>query len=400
MNLPVFHPFLANASSYPKSKIPILPTLSCKSLKFDRFADKQSAFIARGEFFIQGRYALAEAIKRASRRKKGAVLLPSFHCRSMVEPALYLGTKICFYRMMADLCPDFAALSLVLKRDRINPSVLILPHYFGFPNAIETARRFCAENDIVLIEDCAHAFYGTHHSQPLGTFGSYAIASIWKLLPARDGAVLLDNNNVHATGRLQQPWLNEIKSLYVLFQKWRERKVNSYAALQRIDPAFVLAQARQIALSAQSKKESLDDKAELKYFSSAKFKYSGLQTSYWLMKRSAHTNIALQRRENYFKWLEAIKSIPEVTPLFPGLPEGVVPYAFPLLADSDGLIFHLLKLAGIPIWRWEDMALTDCSVAEDYRLRLLQLPCHQELKQKELDWMIGILRSVATELRR
>ena len=63
------------------------------------------------------------------------------------------------------------------------------------------------------------------------------------------------------------------------------------------------------------------------------------------------------------------------------------------------LIFHLLKLAGIPIWRWEDMALTDCPVAEDYRLRLIQLPCHQELKQMELDWMIGILRSVVAELR-
>lgn len=394
MTYPAFYPLLANTFNYPKSRIPILPVFSYEYLKFDRHACEQSAFFTGGEFFTHGRYALAEAIQRANSDKNGAVLLPSFHCRSMVEPALYHEAKIYFYPVLNDLRPDYTALELILQRKNIRPTVFVLPHYFGFPNSIKEARQFCIEHDIILIEDCAHAFYGVSDAQQLGTIGNYAITSIWKFHPARDGAVLLDNSNRgrDAANRLQQSWLAETKSLYMLLRKWGERKFNSNNILREIDPLLTLDQAYQMM---QIKIENdRDDKRKLKYFLPEKLKFSGLRSSYWLMKWSAHTKIIHQRRENYLKWLDGVQSIPGISPLFPRLPEGVAPYAFPLLADSEGLTFHLLKLAGISIWRWEDMALTDCSVSRDYRFRLLQLPCHQGLKQEELDWMINTLRSV------
>jgi hypothetical protein len=71
-----------------------------------------------------------------------------------------------------------------------------------------------------------------------------------------------------------------------------------------------------------------------------------------------------------------------------------VPYAFPLLIDAAGMGFHRLKMAGIPLWRWEDMAITDCAISRDYRLRVLQLPCHQELRAEELGWMIHTVQTL------
>jgi dTDP-4-amino-4,6-dideoxygalactose transaminase len=34
------------------------------------------------------------------------------------------------------------------------------------------------------------------------------------------------------------------------------------------------------------------------------------------------------------------------------------------------------------------MAVSNCPVAQDYRLHLLHLPCHQSLTTDQIDWMI------------
>jgi hypothetical protein len=135
----------------------------------------------------------------------------------------------------------------------------------------------------------------------------------------------------------------------------------------------------------------------LKEFAPHLFEWAALRSSRWLMTHATHERIARRRRENYLRWLEGMQPVSGVYPLFPDLPEDVVPYAFPLLTDTKGMAFHLLKSAGIPMWRWEDMAVTDCPVANGYRLRLLQLPCHQELRSDELDWMIRTVQSLLTE---
>jgi hypothetical protein len=40
------------------------------------------------------------------------------------------------------------------------------------------------------------------------------------------------------------------------------------------------------------------------------------------------------------------------------------------------------------------LADSDCQVSLQYRLRLLQLPCHQALRRWELDWMISTIVEV------
>ena len=102
-----------------------------------------------------------------------------------------------------------------------------------------------------------------------------------------------------------------------------------------------------------------------------------------------------RRREHFRHWLSAVQGVPGLTPLYPVLADDVVPYAFPLLIDSAGLLFHWFKLAGIPMWRWEDMAVTDCLVAKEYRWRLIQLPCHQDLNQAEMQWLLEMVQTLA-----
>jgi dTDP-4-amino-4,6-dideoxygalactose transaminase len=54
----------------------------------------------------------------------------------------------------------------------------------------------------------------------------------------------------------------------------------------------------------------------------------------------------------------------------------------------------MLKKLGVPIWRWDDMAASDCAISQRYREHLLHLPCHQALSDAELQWMLQAVSKV------
>ena len=126
----------------------------------------------------------------------------------------------------------------------------------------------------------------------------------------------------------------------------------------------------------------------------AAFPLSATLATRLLAAQCAQGRVVQRRREYYRRWLSVVQGVPGLTPLYPVLADDVAPYAFPLLIDSEGLLFHWFKLAGIPMWRWEDMAVSDCPVSLEYRWRLIQLPCHQELSVQEITWMISTVKDL------
>jgi perosamine synthetase len=386
-----FYPTVADASNYPKALFPLLPTASINSWGDGGKGIRDSAFLQNGESFYQGRYALAEALRRSGAGSGKAVLLPAYHCRAMVEPALYLSAQPCFYPVLANLTPDFSALTALMECSPAPVVAMVITHYFGFPNEVEEAARFCATHRIALIEDCAHALYGRTGERVLGQTGSYATASIWKFLPVRDGALLLDNTATqNKNNNAPQALSAEARTVAAMLQGWYRRATRRVHPSE-VDPIELRARATIIANRPAAQK---NPPSFFKEFSPSRSLLSGSRWSKWTMSHAAHGHIGDRRRANYLKWLTGMSSMRGAQPLFPRLADGVVPYAFPLLIDPAGLGFHLLKLAGIPFWRWEDMAVTDCPVSREYRIRVLQLPCHQELRAAELDWMIATTQSL------
>ncbi len=98
-----------------------------------------------------------------------------------------------------------------------------------------------------------------------------------------------------------------------------------------------------------------------------------------------------RRRANYRQWATALAGLPGGRALFPELAETCVPYMFPLLLTEADPLFFQLKQAALPIWRWDEMAVSDCAVAAGYRLRLLHLPCHQDLNAAQMAWMTALV---------
>ena len=118
----------------------------------------------------------------------------------------------------------------------------------------------------------------------------------------------------------------------------------------------------------------------------------GLAWSRWVLRHSNLTRIAARRRAHYQQWASAIAHLPYCHSLFPLLANDIVPYVFPLWISHPQPHFYILKHLGVPVGRWDDMAISSCRTAASYRLQLLHLPCHQELSARQMTWMTAAVR--------
>jgi len=70
-----------------------------------------------------------------------------------------------------------------------------------------------------------------------------------------------------------------------------------------------------------------------------------------------------------------------------------VPYVLPFLLNNKD-DFVKVRQAGVQCLRWEEAAITDCTISQDYRYRLIQLPCHHQLTTVDITAIIQILKAL------
>lgn len=122
--------------------------------------------------------ALACSLKNKSRN---IVLIPAFHCPTVIDPVLHANFKIRFYSVTEKLQIDRD--DFLRKLDK-NVAAALFIRYFGIgdiPHELKVATR---EAGAKVIHDCSHSFL---KSAPLGIAGTQADAAIysfWKLLPS------------------------------------------------------------------------------------------------------------------------------------------------------------------------------------------------------------------------
>lgn len=378
---------------FPKPKVPLLPALGWQSLgRTDGGQFKLLEQTAESRFFTRGRYALAEAYRLAGLGEGETLLAPSYHCRTMIDPAIRLGAAIGFYTLNADLSPDLSALESRLSACQQSIKAVLVTHYFGFAQNLEPLAAFCKQNRIALIEDCSHALFvaslpnAKQGKAVIGKTGQFGVGSPYKFFPSEDGGLLWANTEATqpiAPLRPQSFW-QELKGMVHAVQRAMSKSPDCRATLPGDD-----------GTKYPTGRDVLDEASGTSpYYTPAEEKRRGLASSRWI---TLHTNIdrlANRRREHYMQWVHAVANLPHCRALYPQLPDGTVPYMFPLYVDCPDPHFFALKRMGVPIWRWDDMAVSPCPVASRYRLQLLHLPCHQELAVDQMAWMVNAVRSV------
>ena len=385
--------FDPSTCGFPKPRIPLLPT------GFDGISFKPHVpWASAGHFrhFARGRYALREAYRLASIGPGTTLLAPAYHCRTMLDPALALGGDVLLYPLQPDLTPDMAAIETLAENSPTPVRALLATHFFGLPKPFESLAAWCAKRDVVLVEDCSHAFITEqHHPEGIGIHGQFIVSSPYKFLPIPDGGLLYARDARQlADIRPNAPsFKDELRGIAHM----RSKAAEHHRSRAICDPAHIDAELAAImktpSPSAKDMRESTGCSADYRREEEGQ---AALRTSRWLYRHADIELIANRRRENYRHWAAVTINLPYCCPLFPELPTGCTPYMFSLLIDQPEPRFCWLKRMGVPIWRWDSIAASNCPTANDYRLRLLHLPCHQSLDDRELNWMIAALRKVGT----
>lgn len=149
--------------------------------------------------FPNARSAFRHVLEALNRQTPRIVLLPAFigwssnEGSGVFDPVSDLACRYAFYRTDERLHIDLDHLEQVLGRHR--PAVLLLIHYFGYPDpayaaAVELARSLEAE----VVEDEAHAMYTDLVGGVSGRAGLAAFFSLHKMLPVPQGGVLVLNS--------------------------------------------------------------------------------------------------------------------------------------------------------------------------------------------------------------
>src|SRR5579875_1739867 len=124
------------------------------------------------------------------------VIVPSLTFVATANAAVYCGATPVFAEITSlrrpTIDPDDAA-SRITPRTR----AMIVVHYAGYAAQIDRLRDICAQHDIALIEDVAHAPCATFAGQHLGTFGLAGAFSLFsnKVLSVGEGGFLTTNDD-------------------------------------------------------------------------------------------------------------------------------------------------------------------------------------------------------------
>lgn len=126
------------------------------------------------------------------------ILLPAYigitdrEGSGIFDPVQHHNASFEFYRVSKDLVVDIDHLQQLITAQKFN--VFLLVHYFGIcKNDVRVIREICTANDIVLIEDCAHAFHLGLPEEKLGVIGDFSFYSVHKFLPVNSGGIVKIN---------------------------------------------------------------------------------------------------------------------------------------------------------------------------------------------------------------
>lgn len=385
-------------AAFPRSRLPVAPRLSLAALASlrHRGARPVSSILDAGSvrFVTSGRVAIALALREMGVGAGDAVLVPSYHCASMIEPVIWAGATPVFYRIRPDTSVD---LDDIAGKIDGRTRVLMATNYFGFHQPLAALRALCDARGIKLLEDCAHSFLGEHQGRPLGSFGDYAIASSMKFFPVYEGGCLVSSRHSLDAIQLQSAGLGF------------EAKV----VLNTVEDGFAygrLPVLRALLALPMMAKNALWGRIKASRHGAAQSLAPGSSDGgfgfdpAWLTKRSSlfarlmvkivsRRRMGELRRRNYLRLQAALAGLPGCRALFATLPEGVYPWVFPLLCDEPQALFRALKQEGVPVIRfgeylWPGVDAQVCATSVDLSRRVLQFPCHQELREDELAWMI------------
>jgi len=148
--------------------------------------------------FNSGRSAFYAILRALNFNKGEGVLLQAFTCNAVPNPVLWADLQPIYVDCNED---DFNVSASDLKA-KINTKTraVVVQHTFGLPANMDEIRAICAENNLILIEDCAHSLGAEYNNVLVGSQSKAAFFSFSrdKIISSVYGGMAVTNDEAVA----------------------------------------------------------------------------------------------------------------------------------------------------------------------------------------------------------
>jgi dTDP-4-amino-4,6-dideoxygalactose transaminase len=376
-----------------REPIPRLPVFGWRAWSGPKAAPTPCLLDLPGlHYTTSGRASILLALEALNAGPGDRVLLPSYHCPTMVAPAVDRGAEPVFYPLDENGTPDLAWLSASnLKGVR----VMLAAHFFGLPQPMTEVAAWCRARGISLIEDCAHALFGRSGDKPIGSIGDIAIASLTKFLPVPEGGCLVVNGG-HSPRALASPGIGtQLRAASDILEIGaRQGHLPGLNSPIR-GTMWVLRMLRDggTRMRAAGEPDSIapgtSTLAPADHHIDRALAHRELaRVCRWASRGLPRARIVERRREHYAHLAHAFGGQAGLRPLKPRLPPDSAPYVFPLWVDEPDPLYAKLRAARLPVFRWERLWPGVPAIDGDHGTRwahhVIQLACHQDLSDDDL----------------
>jgi dTDP-4-amino-4,6-dideoxygalactose transaminase len=366
-----------------------------------------SSFFGRGEtapagidalpnrlLTTSGRAAIYHALLELRLPPGCQVLVPTYHCPTMVAPIVQAGLRPLFFALEANGLPDLAAIE---RRGVATTGAMIVAHYFGIPRSLAAVRDFCDRHRIALIEDCAHCFFGDAGARPVGQWGDFAVASLTKFFPVPEAGLLASGSRAISARPLASAGvIAQLKGAADVLERAAQfRRLRGTGTLLR--GLFALKRLRRGNASAPtlSPPAAADP---LGGCDMSRVSQAPLWIATRLVGRLPRRQIIAQRMANFEAYRGLLTGVPNARPAVT-LAEGTAaPYVFPLWVDDADRVYRGLRARGMPVLRWDQLWHGTPRLEGDagslWSRHVLQLLCHQALDAADISRIAAAVRAL------
>ena len=349
--------------------------------------------IANRAFTSSGRAALLAAFRQINLAPGSRVLVPTYHCPTMVAPVVQAGLVPVFYPIGPDGLPKLEDLA---PTDLDGTGAMIVAQLFGLPRSLRAAQDWCRAHHILLIEDCAHSYFGWAGDRPVGQWGDYAIGSLSKFFPVGEAGLLASAHHPLRPLGLSAPgWREQIKGVVDVVElahlHGRLWGIGHLAApLLRLksrkrpnpSPANNAPQPAAEANDIDAMALQCDMARALQRPSAIAIALHGLLPRQRMVR---------QRQANHSALVNGLSGLRGAKPLFGHAPDCHAPYVMPLWvegADQADRVYVAMREARLPVFRWDRRwpgatgQPGDCGPV--WGRQILQVLCHQSLSDGDI----------------
>ncbi|MCV2355504.1 DegT/DnrJ/EryC1/StrS family aminotransferase [Paucibacter sp. B2R-40] len=347
--------------------------------------------MAHSAYTTSGRAAIFQALIQLNLPAGSEVLLPTYHCPTMVAPVLLAGHRPSYFGICANGLPNLQGIT----PEQIQAArAMLVPHYFGLPQSLAHVRHWCDQHHIALIEDCAHSLFGVAGERNVGSWGDFATASLSKFLPVPEAGLLASASRpLQPMAMTTQGAVAQVKGVIDILElaahHQRLAGLNSLgSAMLRIKKLLRPVGPKQTT-SAHGKSDCQDFMAACDM---GRIKARPLRVSTWLSQILPRQQIITRRRENFELYANLLGELKGAQPLMTHIGalanSCAAPYVYPLWVDDAERVYHGLRLGGYPVFRWDRIWPGTPTLTGDvgplWSHHVLQLLCHQDLCAEDI----------------